>query len=49
MKNLLFFILIGVVCSCKNTQNQEIKKEEAKKLSKLLLFIASRFNEITVL
>ena len=35
MKNLFFFIFVGVVCSCKNTQNQEIKKEEAKKLSKL--------------
>ena len=35
MKNLFFFIFVGVVCSYKNTQNQEIKKEEAKKLSKL--------------
>ena len=35
MKNLFFFIFVGVVCSCKNTQNREIKKEEAKKLSKL--------------
>lgn len=36
MKNLLLFILAGVVCSCKNTQPQETEVEqETKKLSKL--------------
>ncbi len=36
MKNLLLFILAGVVCSCKNTQPQETEvKQEVKKLSKL--------------
>lgn len=36
MKNLLFIILAGVVCSCKNIQKQEIDIEN-QKLSKLEL------------
>lgn len=35
MKTFYLIILAGVFFSCKNTENQQVKKEEIQKLSKL--------------